>query len=163
MALAPDTQFALPLLASSGGSAVNVDFDALFVVQMLLFMTLVVALKPLLFDPVLKVFEEREKRTDGAREEARQMQRKAGELLVQYEAELKRIGEVAAQERDRIRAETAKLEAQILSEARDATSKTIDQGRRQIAQQVEQIRFDLGKRSEQLARDLATRALGREL
>lgn len=139
------------------------DFDALFVVQMLLFMTLVVALKPLLFDPVLKVFEEREKRTDGAREEARQMQREAGELLVQYETELKRIGEVAAQERDRIRAETAKLEAQILTEAREATSKIIDQGRKQIASQVDQIRFDLGKRSEQLAREIAAQALGREL
>src|SRR5690606_19083742 len=120
---------ALPLLAS--GSAVNVDFDALFVVQMLMFIALVVVLKPLLFDPVLRVFEERELRTDGAREEARNMQRKAGELLVQYEAELRRVGEVAAKERDRIRAETAKLEAQILSEAREATARTIEHGRRQ--------------------------------
>jgi F-type H+-transporting ATPase subunit b len=120
-------------------------------------------LKPLLFDPVLKVFEERERRTDGARDEARRMQRQAGELLVQYEAELKRIGEVAAQERDRIRAETSKLEAQILTEARDATTRTIEHGRRQIAEQVDQIRFDLGKRAEQLSREIASQALGRNV
>ena len=159
--VSPDT--ALPLLASSSASAVNVDFDALFVLQMLLFIALVVALKPLLFEPVLKVFEEREKRTDGAREQARQMQRRAGELLVKYESELRRIGEVAAQERDKIRAETGKLEAEILSEAREATTRIIDHGRQQIAEQVEQIRFDLGKRSEQLARDIASQALGRSL
>jgi F-type H+-transporting ATPase subunit b len=160
--VSPD--MAVPLLASSGGGgAVNVDFDALFVVQMLMFIALVVFLKPLLFDPVLKVFEERERRTDGAREEARQMQRQAGELLVKYESELRRIGEVAAQERDRIRAETSKLEAQILTEAREATSRIIDHGRGQIAEQVERIRFDLGKRSELLARDIASQALGRSV
>lgn len=161
VAVLPDP--AIPLLAAAGGSAVNVDFDALFVVQMLMFIALVVVLKPILFDPVLRVFEEREKRTDGAREEARQMQRRAGELLVKYESELRRIGEVAAQERDKIRAETAKLEAQILNEAREATTRIIDHGRKQIAEQVDHIRFDLGKRSEQLARDIASQALGRQV
>lgn len=151
----------VPLFAAAGGGAVNVDFDILFVVQMLLFIALVVALKPLLFDPVLRVFLERERRTDGARDEARQMQRDAGELLVKYESELRRIGEVAAEERDRIRAETSKLEAQILNEARESTTRIIEHGRKQIAEQVEQIRFDLGKRSEQLARDIASQALGR--
>jgi F-type H+-transporting ATPase subunit b len=126
-------------------------------------MPLAIAPHTLLFDPVLRVFEERERRTDGAREEARSMQRKAGELLVQYEAELRRVGEVAARERDRIRAETAKLEAQILSEAREATTRIIEHGRRQISDQVEQIRFDLGKRAEQLSKEIATQALGRDV
>jgi F-type H+-transporting ATPase subunit b len=51
-----------------------IDFDLTFVLQMLLFAALIVVLRPLLFDPVLRVFEEREKRTDGARQSARQMQ-----------------------------------------------------------------------------------------
>lgn len=146
---------------SSGG--VSVDFDLTFVLQMLLFLILAVALKPLLFDPILRVFEEREKRTDGARSEAREMQEKAGELLRQYEAELRRLNETAAAERDRIRAETAKLEAEILADARETTSRILEQGRTQIESQVDKIRFDLGRQSEVLARQLASEALGREV
>lgn len=142
---------------------INIDFDLTFTLQMLLFMVLIVALKPLLFDPVLKIFEEREKRTDGARAEAREMQRKAGLLLEKYEAELLQINRTAAEERERVRSETAKLEAQILDEARVATSKIVEEGREEIASQVQQIRFELGRRSELLARDIASRALGREI
>ena len=147
--------------ASEGG--INVDLDLTFTMQMLVFLILIVALKPLLFDPVLKIFEEREKRTDGARQEAREMQRRAGELLRKYEAELVRINRTAAEERDRIRAETAKLEARILEEARTSTAKVIAEGRAEIDELVRKTEFELGKQSERLGRDIATRALGREL
>ena len=73
------------------------DFDLTFVLQMLLFAALIVVLRPLLFEPVLRVFEERERRTEGARAEARQMQEEAGELLSRYEGELARVHEVARQ------------------------------------------------------------------
>jgi F-type H+-transporting ATPase subunit b len=156
----------LPLVASAasgGGGAINIDLDLTFTLQMLLFLVLIVALKPLLFDPVLKIFEERERRTDGARDDARAMQKRAGELLRRYEDELVRVNRTAAQERDRIRLETAKLEAEILGEARQSTSKIIDLGRAEIDKQVQEIRFELGRRSERLAHDIASRALGREL
>ena len=57
-------------------------------------------LKPLLFDPVLKVFSLREERTEGARATARELQEKAGELLQKYEKELERVHQVAAEERE---------------------------------------------------------------
>jgi F-type H+-transporting ATPase subunit b len=151
------------VLLASGASAINIDLDLTFTVQVLAFALLIVVLKPLLFEPVLAIFEEREKRTDGARAEAREMQEHAGELLRKYEAELQRVSATAAEERDRIRAETAQLEAEILNEARSATTKIVDEGRRQIAAQVQQIKFDLGRQSERLGQQLATRALGREV
>lgn len=151
------------LLAFSSAGGVSVDFDMTFALQMLIFMVLVVALKPLLFDPILRVFEEREKRTEGARDEARAMQQEAGELLQRYEAELRRLNQTAAEERDRIRAETTRLEAQILAEARDATGRILEHGRGQIEQQVDKIRFELGRQSEVLARQIATQALGRDI
>ncbi len=141
----------------------NIDLDLSFTLQMLLFAALIVALKPLLFDPVLRIFEERERRTDGARDEAREMQERAGELLEKYEAELSRVGRAAAEERERMRAETTRLENEILAEARAGTARILDQGRKDIADQVEAIRFDLGRQSERLARQIAARALGREV
>src|SRR5690242_15368031 len=70
------------------GGAVNIDFDLTFVGQMVVFAALILVMKPLLLDPILGLFAEREKRTDGARAAAREMQEKAGELLRRYEHEL---------------------------------------------------------------------------
>lgn len=149
--------------AASGGSAVPLDIDLTFTLQMLLFAVLIVALKPLLFDPALRIFEERERRTDGARAEAREMQKRAGELLEKYEAELAKVGRAAAEEREKMRAETTRLENEIVNQAREATAKILADGRAQIAEQVSKIRFDLGRESERLAHQLAARALGREV
>jgi F-type H+-transporting ATPase subunit b len=149
------------MLAMSG-SPIDLDFNNVVVFQAVIFVFLIVVLKPLLFDPMLKVFGLREERTEGARETARELEEQAGELLTRYEAELTRVNQAAAEERDRLRAETTKLEAQILSEARSAASKIVEDGRRRIETEVNAIRFELGKQSERLASDIATRVLGRE-
>ena len=149
------------LLAMSG-SPIDLDFNNVVVFQAVIFVFLIVVLKPLLFDPMLKVFGLREERTEGARETARELEEQAGELLTRYEAELTRVNQAAAEERDRLRAEATKLEAQILKEAREAAAKIVEDGRRRIETEVNSIRFDLGKQSERLASDIATRVLGRE-
>jgi F-type H+-transporting ATPase subunit b len=145
------------------GAGVTVDLDITFLVQMGLFALLVLILKPLLFDPVLRIFEEREKRTEGARGDARKMQEEAGELLRKYERELERVNGVAAEERDKLRTETSKLEAQILDEAREVTTKIAEDGRKKISEQAAAIRFELGRSAELLSRQIASRVLGREV
>lgn len=149
------------MLAMSG-SPIDLDFNNVVVFQAVIFVFLIVVLKPLLFDPMLKVFGLREERTEGARETARELEEQAGELLTRYEAELTRVNQAAAAERDRLRVETTKLEAQILNEARTAAAKIVEDGRRRIETEVNAIRFELGKQSERLASDIATRVLGRE-
>jgi F-type H+-transporting ATPase subunit b len=149
-------------LGFSGG-AVNIDFDLSFIAQMVVFAALILLLKPLLFDPILALFAEREKRTDGAKTAAREMQEKAGEILRKYEQELEKVQRVAAEERDKSRAETAKLEAQELAEARNVSTKIVEEGRSKIAEEIHAIQFDLGRQAEKLARDIASRVLGREV
>jgi F-type H+-transporting ATPase subunit b len=144
------------------GSPIELDVSKILVFQIVVFVALILILKPLLFDPMLKVFALREERTEGARDSARELEEQAGELLTRYEAELTRVNQAATEERDRLRAETAKLEAQILNEARVAAAKIVDEGRRRIETEVNAIRFELGKQSERLASDIATRVLGRE-
>ena len=141
----------------------NIDFDLTFLGQMVVFSVLIVLLKPLLYDPILRLFEEREKRTDGAKADARSMQEKAGELLRKYEHELEKVHRVAAEERDRVRGETARLEAEQMNEARALAAKIIDEGRERIEEEIHSIKFELGRDSERLARDIAGRVLGREV
>jgi F-type H+-transporting ATPase subunit b len=147
------------LVAMSGG--VTLDFDNTVILQAALFTALLLILKPLLFDPMLRVFALREERTDGARATARELQERAGDLLGQYERELARVSQVAAEERDKLRAETARLEAEIMREGREATAKIVEQGRKRIEAEVNAIRFQLGREAEQVSEMIVSRVLGR--
>jgi F-type H+-transporting ATPase subunit b len=149
-----------PVLALSGG--VSLDFDNTVVFQIAIFILLMFLLEPLLFAPVLRIFALREERTEGAKAQARELDEQAGELYQRYQRELERVNRVAAEERDRVRAETTKLEAEILREARTATTRVVEDGRKQIAAELTRIRFDLGRESERLSQDIAVRVLGRE-
>ena len=148
-----------PLFAS----AITLEISAVFLAQFVLFGLFVSLLKPILFDPLIRVFEEREKRTEGAKEEARRMDAEAGELLVRYEAELDKVRRVAGLERDRRRAETAKLEAKIMAEARAETAGIIETGKARIAAEVAQLRQDLQAEKPALAAQIAGRILDREV
>ena len=66
------------LLAAGAPQAINVDVDWTFLVQLGLIVALMLVLKPLLFDPMLKLFEEREKRIEGAKVQARHIDDKSG-------------------------------------------------------------------------------------
>jgi F-type H+-transporting ATPase subunit b len=144
-------------------SAINLALDLTFLAQLAMFGVFITLLKPLLFDPLLKVFEEREKRTEGAKQEARGMDAKAGQLLEKYEAELAKVRREAGLERERLRAETAKLEAKIMEAARLETVKIIEDGRTRITTEVAQLRKELEAQKPELARQIAARILGREV
>ena len=152
---------ALPRLFASGD--INVDFDLSFMAQILLFAFFVILLKPLLFDPLLKVFEEREKRTEGAKAEAREMDLRAAELLTRYEGELEKIRREASREREELRAETAKLEARIMADARAEAAKILEAGKAKIATEMEELRRELDKQTPALAVEIASKVLGREV
>jgi F-type H+-transporting ATPase subunit b len=149
------------LVAMSGG--VTLDFDNTVIFQAALFLLLFLVLRPLLFDPMLRIFALREERTEGAKATARELQERAGELLTKYETELSRVTRSATEERDKLRAETARLEAEIMRDARDAVAKIIEQGRKSIEAEVDKVRFDLGRESERTASLIVQRVLGREV
>jgi F-type H+-transporting ATPase subunit b len=142
---------------------INVDFDLSFLAQCLLFTFLVVLLKPLLFDPLMKVFEEREKRTEGAKADAREMDKQAAELLTQYEAEIEKIRREAGREREELRAETAKLEANIMAEARAESARILEAGKAKIAAEMATLRAELSRQTPALAAEIASKVLGREV
>lgn len=149
-----------PLLALAD---INVDLDLTFVAQLLLFVTFIIVLKPLLFDPLLRVFEAREQRTEGARQSAREMDEQAAELILRYEKELEVVRRDAAEDRDRLREETQRLEARILAEARADATRIIEEGKAKIATEVLELRRELEAQRPQLAAEIASKVLGREV
>ena len=148
-----------PLFAS----AISLEINAVFIAQFLLFGLFVTLLKPLLFDPLLRVFEERERRTEGAKAEARKMDDEAANLLLRYEAAMAKVRREAGLERERLRAETAKLEGRIMAEARAETARIIESGKAGIAVEVAELRRELEARKPELEAQIASRILEREV
>ena len=149
--------------AANEGSAVNVDLDASLVVQVGLFILLLVILKPLLFDPMLKLFEEREKKIEGTRREASKEDERSAKALAKYEGILAKAREAGGLERDQLRAEGVKKETEILALVRAQAASTIDEGRKTIAGEAKTARTGLDTEASALGKAIATRVLGREV
>jgi F-type H+-transporting ATPase subunit b len=145
----------------SSHEAISVDFDATLIVQVVLLVVLTLALKPLLFDPMLRLFEEREKRIDGARLAARRIDEKSATALATYETAMAKARASANAERDAQRAEALKREHEVLSKVRAETAKAIDEGKRAAQAEAARIRLSLKSDATALARDVAARVLGR--
>jgi F-type H+-transporting ATPase subunit b len=144
-------------------SAIELEVSPVFLAQFVLFGLFVSLMKPLLFDPLVRVFEERERRTEGVKAEAREMDAEAGKLAGRYEIELAKIRREAGIERERLRAETAKAEAQIMAEARAETARILEEGKASIARDVAELRKQLEAAKPELAAQLASRILDREV
>jgi len=149
------------LSAAEGG--VEVDFDLTLVGQVVIFIFLFIVLKPMLFDPMLHLFEERERRIDGAKVLARKIDEKSATALTTYENEMAKARSSANAEREKLRNEGLKAESEILARVRQSTSKVLEDGRKQMQAEMGKAREGLKNETGPLARELATRVLGREV
>lgn len=154
---------ALHGVLSQRGGGVSVDFDKTLFVQVGLFIVLWLALKPLLFDPMLKLFEEREKKIEGTIAEARKIDLQSADAKATYDEALAKARAAGALERDRLRAEGLKTENDLLTAARAASQAKLEEGRAKSKQEMDAARADLSNERQVLARDVAARVLGREV
>ena len=76
---------------------------------------------------------------------------------------LDKVRREANAERDRLRAETARVEAQIMAQARAETALIIEEGKARIAAEMEGLRKELETTRPMLASEIASRILGREV
>jgi F-type H+-transporting ATPase subunit b len=164
MAFGPSDVVVVGLLAGqSSGGGVTVDFDWTLFIQIGFIILLFVVLKPMLFDPMLKLFEEREKRIDGARREARHIDEESALALGKYEAAMAKARAEGNAVRDRERATARAAEADIMASMRKDVHEYTERARSGLAQDVARAQSELHPQSRTMARALATRLLGREV
>jgi F-type H+-transporting ATPase subunit b len=158
----------LALVSGSGLRAgsegpIDVDLDLTVFGQIAIFLVLLAVLKPLLFDPMLKLFEEREKRIEGARAEGAKLDKDSAEAVAKYEAAMQKARQEASAVRDGLRAEGARAEQEILTKVRTETGDSVAAGRATLANEVASTQASLSADAQVLAGLLASRALGREI
>jgi F-type H+-transporting ATPase subunit b len=142
---------------------VTVDLDLTLFVQLGFFLVLLFVLKPTLFDPMMRLFEEREKRIEGTRHQATKEDERSAKALAKYEAILAKAREAGAAERDTIRAEGMKREGAMMAQVRAEVAATLEQGRTAIGQEAKVAREQLHVEARALGREVASRVLGREV
>jgi F-type H+-transporting ATPase subunit b len=145
------------------GGGVEVDFDLTILGQIGLFLVLFISLKPLLFDPMLKLFEERERKIEGSRKKARQIDDQSAGALAEYEAAMTRARAEGNAQRERLRGEGVAQETALLSMVRLETMRQTEDGKQAALAELAKVRGTLKLQVPEMARDLAKRVLGREV
>jgi F-type H+-transporting ATPase subunit b len=108
------------------------DFSVTFIITIINIAVLFFILRAILFKPVTRFIDERAKKVPAVRDQAEKNRIQAKALIDQYEAQLKKADEEAA-EIIRIARETAQEEAaRIVAEGKAGVEKYLEKARRQL-------------------------------
>jgi len=161
-AVAAVSTLARPAAASTNLELVP-DFFGILPLLILFFVLLMFPANALLFKPIFRVLDEREKRTNGTRQRAEKIMRDAEETLANYERAVRDVRDEA--ERDRkSNVATARTEnASVTAEARSQAQAEAERAGRELAAALEESRVVMREQAESIAAEAAARVLGRPL
>jgi F-type H+-transporting ATPase subunit b len=151
---------ALGVILSEGSV---IDLDGTVFVQLVIFFIVFFLLRSLVFRPVLALFDAREQAIEGEKENAREMENKADEKHDKYESEMRRLRDIANQERDKLRAEGQKLARDIADKARAESNQLLSDSKTKLEAESDRIRGEVKVIIPGLARQIASKLLDREV
>ncbi|MCZ7682691.1 MAG: ATP synthase F0 subunit B [Sandaracinaceae bacterium] len=144
-------------------SAPILDVDATLLIYLGVFFLLFFLLRAFVFRPTMELFDERERAIDGARQEARDLEREAEGKLTSFEEQMGKVRTEASAERDRLRAEGVRLERSLTEKVRAETDQVVRDAEARMADEAAKVRKDIAESSPVLAREIAEKLLGREV
>jgi F-type H+-transporting ATPase subunit b len=147
-----------PLLLS--GSPI-LDVDATLLIYVAVFFVLFFVLRALVFRPMMALFDAREAAIDGAKREARQLEKDAEDKLLAFEDEMARVRTEVGVERDKMKAEARRTEVQLLEKVRHETDAMVSEADAKMAGEAARIRREIAASTPALAKDIAQKLLGR--
>ena len=140
-----------------------IDFDGTLIVHVVIFFVAFLMLRSLVFKPMVALFEAREEAIDGARAEARQMEKDAAKKADAFEEEMRQVRIQAGAERDKLRQEGLRLERTVLEKVRQETQQSIASAEKKLEQEAARVRKEIDATVPALAREMAAKMLGREV
>ena len=149
--------------ASLSEGAVNVDLDASLLVQLALFVVLLLVLKPLLFDPMMKLFDEREERIEKTVQKARRIDADSAVARQTYENIMAKAAAAGNAEADQLRLAATKTDADALAIVRTTVAETLNVGRGVTGTEAEATRKGLEGEVRLIGCAIASKVLGRDV
>ena len=136
------------------------EVNATLLIQLFLFLSLLAWLSKFLFAPILKLFDERERRIQGARAEALELQKQAQARLEEVDARIHAAQKDAKLALLALQAEGAKFHREVLEAARQQSAEQMREAQENLKAEVAQIRAELMPVQTDLSKQVLARFLG---
>jgi F-type H+-transporting ATPase subunit b len=140
-----------------------IDLDGTIWIQLVLFGIAFFLLRPLVFRPMVALFEARENAIEGSKLEALRLQDEAAAESEEFDEEMRRLRLQAGEERDRLRAEGKRLERAVLDRVREETDRQLAEADKKLASEASKLRTDMKSSIPALAQQIASKLLNREV
>jgi F-type H+-transporting ATPase subunit b len=140
-----------------------IDLDGTIWLQLGLFAIAFFLFRPLIFRPMVALFETREQAIEGSKLEALRLQDEAAAETEEFDEEMRRLRLQAGEERDRLRAEGKRLERSVLDRVREETEKQLAEADQRLDAEASKLRREIQENVPTLARQIASKLLSREV
>jgi F-type H+-transporting ATPase subunit b len=140
-----------------------IDLDGTIWIQLGLFAVAFLVFRPLIFRPMVALFEARENAIEGSKLEALRLQDEASAESEEFEVEMRRIRLQAGEERDRLRNEGKHLERAVLDRVRAETDRQLAEADAKLAKESSRLRAEIDQSVPTLAKQIASKMLNREV
>lgn len=136
------------------------EVNATLLIQLFLFLSLLAWLSKFLFAPMLKLFEERERRIQGAKAEALELQKQAAQRLEEVDARIHAAQKDAKLALLALQAEGAKFHREVLEAARQQSAQQMREASEHLKAEINQLRSELVPTQADLSGQILSRFLG---
>lgn len=133
------------------------EINATIVVQTALFLFLMLWLSKVVFAPVLRLFDERERRIDGAKSEALALEKTAHDKLQMVEERMRQGQAEARALLLQLKGEGAKIHRELIEHAKEESRKKMDAARQTLLGDMQKARGQLEELAQANARLLVDR------
>jgi len=138
-----------------------ISINLTLLVQMGVFLAVLVILNRLLFQPILATFDERTRRVEDAKTQARALEAETAKQVAAYQGQL----EEARTEGERLREAMRKMalaeNERLVRQTREETGDTLGELRERIAREYREASATLKVEAREMAREVAVQVLGR--
>jgi F-type H+-transporting ATPase subunit b len=140
-----------------------ISLDISILHQIILFIVLGLILNKILFQPYLRLLEERERRTIGAEHDSADLEHEGSRLRAQYEEKIAQAQSAAYAAKDAILQEARQQREKILGQARAEAASKLEQARREIALALEKEKALAAAETATVAGEMVSKVLGRKV
>ena|SRR5262245_34267948 len=140
---------------------ISLDISILY--QIILFIVLWLILSKILFQPYLRLLDERERKTTGAQHDSADLEHEGARLRAQYQEKITQAQATGYAAKDAILQDARQQREKVLAEARQQASQTLERVRGEIAAAMEQEKRLAAAEVATVAGEMASKVLGRRV
>jgi len=127
--------------------------------QIVVLLLLFVWLSKVLFAPMLAVFEERERRIDGAKREAAQLESEAQNKMEEVQRRVEESMALARSELSNLKNEGLLIQRKMIDDAKHSAKAKMDQASKELRVEMDRTRKDLRVHVQELAHEVLSKVL----